>query len=291
MPTRVFVAQPHHSAIEPEAYEAVNRGSADQEMEIAALRRRSSLLANSFNRALCTCLGAREVADYFCLLHADVVPCDGFLDIGIESIERYGFAAVHASCAIKDGNGDTSTAIAFSDDLWAPIRRITTTELHQLPDTFSLFDIRRELDPTAFALLPNTGCLLIKIEPWLWEFPGFAILDRIVTGPTGKRQAEVLSEDWHFGFWARANGIRIGGSRKITTRHIGPAPFTTEHPWGRKRDEEYFELIRQSRGGWSETGGQTTPDRAWTVDRHPGQRGAADVGQAEQPTNMETSTH
>jgi len=243
--TKVFVAQPAYGAgqFERESYDAPD-SAIDQLEELAKLPYESSLLANGFNKCLCACLNLGDY-DEFCLLHGDVIPWpqEGWLETLIAERDAHGLDVIHAPCAIKDGRGLTSTAIAVSADPWANKRRITTTELHHLPETFTIDDVRRIIEPTAVVLLPNTGCLLFSAKAaWLDRFPGFAILDRIdPPDAEGKRLARVVPEDWHFGHWAHDQGLRVGGTRKVTPRHVGKMPFMTEVAWGKPHDEQWLE--------------------------------------------------
>lgn len=234
---RLFIAQPSYGPIERGSYMAVD--AIGDTIDPVVCRHSSSLLANGFNRMLAACLNMGGF-DYWWLLHADVIPSSDAPEIMIAECERLGLDAIHAPCAIKDGRGLTSTAVAFSDDPWQVVRRITTTELHQLPDSFTINEICDWL-PTAKALLPNTGCLMLRIGPWLDEFPGFEIRDRIVRHG-GQWLPQVISEDWNFGYWAQAHGVRVGATRKVTTRHVGSVPFMTEVAWGTDHlDKQYFD--------------------------------------------------
>jgi hypothetical protein len=238
--TRVFVAQPAYGAgcFERESYDAP---TFEDDCEVFTLPYESSLLANGFNKCVCACIGIDEF-DEFLLLHGDVIPTRGFIRTLIEERDKHGFDAIHAACAIKDGRGLTSTALAYSSDPWEKKRRLTTRELHEkLPETFSI-DEARDIDPSAVALLPNTGCLLISARArWFVEaFPGFEIRDRIDRSGE-KPVARVVPEDWNFGYWMAAQGLRVGATRKVATRHVGKVPFMTEIPWGISYDEQYFE--------------------------------------------------
>jgi hypothetical protein len=246
---RIFLGQPCYGMIEFEAADAVEDALADDlRHEVRSIRMSSSLLANCFNTLLVTCLNAGGF-DYFALLHSDVSPSRGWLDTMIAEMGCYNLNVLHAPCALKTMNGTTSTAVAYSDDPWSAVRRLTVRELAKLWPTFTAGILREQLDPAIKHLLPNTGCMLIKIGPWLDAFPGFEIEDRIVeVRPTDrhadvlKTNAQVISEDWNFGFWCAANGVNVGGTTKVRTDHIGRFPFTTKNlEWGRDRDETYFE--------------------------------------------------
>lgn len=210
-----------------------------------------SLLAFGFNQLWRYCLNSKNPFDYFCLLHADVSPQGYWLDLLIEALETGGYDAIHAPVAIKDERGVTSTGIGPLGD-WMPVRKITTTELKRLPEVFDIEDCRRELDvPHDWYLLPNTGCLVIKLGKWCRRFPGFQVRDRMVVRyPSGhaipcedfiddpelpegaEHDCQVMPEDWNFGRWMAANGKRVAGCRRVSTWHFGSKPFPSEIAWG-----------------------------------------------------------
>lgn len=241
----VFLGQPYYGAIHPRSEESITRAS--RRVKITKCQHPSSLLAHGFNVILGTCLN-RGGFDYFLVLHADVQPLNaGWLDTLIDELECNDLDAIHAACAIKDCRGRTSTAFSRDDDIWAHRRLITTTELHSLPPTFTIDDIREHLDPQAKVLLPNTGCLLLRIGEWLDRFPGFTIADKL-GWKDGRRVADTVPEDWRFGFWCAANGVRVGCTRFVMTKHYGEEGFGTDHAWGEPRDETYFKKIAEANG-------------------------------------------
>lgn len=249
---KIFLGQPCYGAIELEAVDAIDKALDDDgRYEITAMRLSSSLLAHCFNSLLATCLDAGGF-DYFVLLHADVAPSDNWLGVMIQELTAHDLDVIHAPCALKNGKGLTSTAIAWTPNRWWPVRRITCRELQRLPETFTTEALRAEFDPNTYALLPNTGCLLLKIGPWVDEFPGFTIDDRLVKVPAPggdsnrpRWQAQVMSEDWNFGFWCAEHGVRVGATRKVATRHVGRVPFLTDVAWGSEEsDETFFDLMK-----------------------------------------------
>jgi hypothetical protein len=258
--SKIFLGQPCYGSIEMESADAVDKALSAESPhdELRIERKSSSLLANCFNTLLGTCLQYnREQPDgyeYFLLLHADVSPTGmcgahvGWLDTLIAELEQYNLDVIHAPCLVKDGKDLTSTAIAYSDDPWEPVRRIAHKELEKLWPTFTVGMLREQLNvPEAYALLPNTGCMLIKLGGWLTKFPGFEIRDRLVFAPSPGHsephwQAWTVSEDWNFGFWCAANGVKVGATTKVKPVHFGRCPFILEKPFGQERDETFFEL-------------------------------------------------
>lgn len=354
---RVYLAMPSYSDHEVEMMQAAYRRAVPEEEDgnyvvRAAPRKGQSLLACGFNQGLVDCLNSivrgDQQFDYWCLLHGDVEPSDGFIHTMIEELEAHGLNAIHAAVAIKDNRGITSTAIGPISRKWTMSRKITTTELRQLPDTFTIneclqfldwggelrpksrqrqivealrkkyfaygdalppeFLVRdmddvktllacidlppepqpyskehayselikkhKDDDPVDLCLLPNTGCLLWKIDDWCWEFPGFEIQDRLtetqpdgteleprritadirqyssakgshddhfeLSDTRGPRMCQNVPEDWGFGRWAARKGLRIGCTTKVTTRHWGKYVFTSANAWGGEATDHWF---------------------------------------------------
>lgn len=239
----IYFAQPCYGSIEFEAASAVDNAlRPDSEHRFALTRMSKSLLANCFNTLWADCLNAGEF-DWFAMLHSDVAPNGiGWLDTLIDEANKLHVDVMHAVCALKDSSGNSSTALGYGDD-WGPFRRLTMTELSRLPESFVAGDCRRVVDPSAEYLLPNTGCVLIRLcHGWIHKFPGFRISDRIVRDEHGKLAAAVVSEDWNFGIFCADEGVPVGGTTAVKTRHIGRIPFMTEAVWGSETDDVYLKL-------------------------------------------------
>lgn len=240
---RILVAQPGYGMIENESYlAAAGPLASGSEDHATVIRTRSSLLAHNFNDCLAVCLN--NGFDFFAVLHADMAADKGWVTTLKDEMIAASVDVMHAPAAIKDGRGLTSTAIAYNDDPWQVLRRLTTAELNALPPTFTVGAIRDEIDEHARYLLPNTGCLLVKAEPWLKEFPGFEIRDRLRRVDNSTWVSEVLPEDWNFGLWCGRNGVAVGATRKVVTHHYGRADHPSSTVWGENVDR--FWLDRQS---------------------------------------------
>jgi len=101
---------------------------------------------------------------HFIMLHNDVVPESGWIDILMEEILACGADLLSVAMPIKDLKGLTSTAIDSLDDPYEVERRITMTELYRLPPTFGIKDIPGYGDRR---LLANTGCFVMDVtKPW-----------------------------------------------------------------------------------------------------------------------------
>ena len=239
---RILIAQPGYGNIETESYQSAARPlEAGSEDRATVLRTKSSLLAHNFNDALVMALN--NGYDYFAILHVDMAADAGWVSVLKDEMLSAGVDVIHAPAAIKDGRGLTSTAIAYSEKEWQCVRRITTTELNNLPETFTVQTIREEIDAAAKWLLPNTVCLLVKADKWLKDFPGFEIKDRIRRTDHETWVSEVWPEDWNFGLWCGSNGIEVAGTRKVVTHHYGRADHPSSTVWGEAIDQ--FWLSRQ----------------------------------------------
>lgn len=233
---RVFLSLPNNHHIANEAWQtALDCGRED--LYVYTWREESSLLAHCFNRCLVKCRQVGEF-DYWALLHSDMQAEKGWLGVMVDEMERCGLDALHAVVPIKNASGLTSTAVAYSDDEWSVPRRITVRELAELPQTFTIDDLKSCYDADCKVMLPNTGCLLLKCGDWLNRFPGFSILDRIVDGGT---KSEVVPEDWHFGFWAARNGLRVGATKAVKISHWGRWAFCNNEQWGMEVDSHWAE--------------------------------------------------
>lgn len=234
---KLFLARPSYSHYEPESdYAAKCAFSDDSGIEVHSGAFRLSMTSKNHNDHLCYCLNA-GIYDYFAMLHADVAPEPGWGDVLVSELEKHELDVIHAPARFKNGTGITSTAIGYSDNVWMPVRRITTTELRDLPQTFDVNTLREVYDSEAERLLFNTGCMVAKVGDWLRDFTGFTMWDRIVEYQ-GKRCAVTVSEDYVFAHWCARNGIKAGAT-KVTTHHWGRCDFSTDDICGPARDAEF----------------------------------------------------
>lgn len=299
MTRNVFLCMPSYDQHEVEMMQAAYRRYAPEDrlgdyFVRAEPRKGCSLLACAFNEGWVSCLNSWKEWkwDYWLLLHGDVEPSDGFVHHMIEELEAHDLDALHACVAIKDARGITSTALGPMKHKWSCSRKITTTELQQLPQTFTVDDClqfldwpegsafdqlirkRCDTDPHGLCMLPNTGCLLVKVKDWCWEFPGFRIEDRLVeyredgschlpvsispetrhatcvngdyadheelSTERGRRMCQNVPEDWGFGRWCARKGLKVGATTKVTTRHWGKYVFVSQYPWGGEKIDHWF---------------------------------------------------
>lgn len=208
----------------------------------------SSLLAFAFNNLWCCYLNSSKAFDYFLLCHADIgFRTKNFLDPLIEDMETHNLDVIHVPQPIKDMRGLTSTAVGSDDNRWGWRRRVTMAELDKLPDVFGLEHVLEVMGkgiPKNPVFLPNTAVFLVKTAPWRWEFPGFCIEDRIIKSVEGSKvvaRAEVVPEDWNFGWWAHSQGLRVGGSKRVKTDHwLSKVCYKNDEIWGEEQDKSYL---------------------------------------------------
>lgn len=239
--SRVLIAQPGYGTFETESYYAGQKALINTDTYSASVvRTKSSLLAHNFNDCLVKALN--EGYEYFAMLHTDIAVDAGWLNVMLDEMASLNVEVMHAPAAIKDIRGLTSTAVAMAPDDWALPRRLTVKELKRLPETFTVADVRKEIEPDALWLLPNTGCLVFRADTWARDFPGFNIKDRVFRHSSGQWCSDVLPEDWNFGLWCGRHGIEVAGTTKVVTKHYGRVHFQSNAEWGEERDEFYYQI-------------------------------------------------
>jgi hypothetical protein len=184
-----------------------------------------SLLNHGFNRHWAAALNARDEigATHFAMIHSDVCPEYGWATVLLDELIERDADVVSAVIPIKDERGLTTTAVYDGDPF--VLRRLTLTEIAQLPVTFSEADTSRKL-------LLNTGLWVCDLrKPWVdgWCF---CSKERIVTNDKGRKVAEVSSEDWQFSHYLNEQGAKIYATSKVKVLHEGGTQFGNGEPWG-----------------------------------------------------------
>lgn len=205
----------------------------------------NSVLTLTFNQLLATALNKRdeEGATHFAMLHNDIVPCQGWVDVLLEEMYSHNLDFVAAVVPIKNTYGLTSTA---TDNLGYPwgVRRLSMKEIFALPETFTAADVKHR-DPDA-PLLLNSGCTLLKLtEPWVSGLY-YKQTDRIARCQLdGKWIAQSISEDWDFSRQLFARGCRLGATRKVSLYHQLPM-YNNNSVWGEwEVDEDFLKAQRE----------------------------------------------
>lgn len=184
--------------------------------------RSTSMLTMCFNELWCDALNS-EGCDVFCMLHDDVVPTPGWLDVMVDELLASGADILSAVIPIKDFRGISSTA--FMDKETGRPRRLTMTEAQQL----RTFDAETAGYPDHHLLI-NTGLWVCRLnQDWNKEVC-FTVRDRIVE-IDGKYYAQGFSEDWMFGLWASRRGLKVMATTKVPCKHVGAHEYPSG-AWG-----------------------------------------------------------
>lgn len=240
---KVFLGIPNTGEIVAQGLMSVLNAT-EQNHELMVVPAGGSLLCLNFNSLWCSFLNLEEPADYFVMMHADQSVEPGWLDKLIKIIEETGADIVSCAIPIKDHRGLLSAGMCEIKDGARLHRRITLTELKQLPETFGHDDVLKVfgLGPAAHPrfMTVNTGLWIARKGEWMKEFPGFNIEDAIVQLPDGKYQPRVWPEDWNFSDWAARQGLLVRCTKAVKIEHVGVTSFPNYKVWGPPVDESGF---------------------------------------------------
>jgi hypothetical protein len=247
---RIFLAQPHYGNLDPGAARGFHSwASRRTDCEVIFADAGGSLLARTFNNLWAHALASAEkgLVTHFAMLHADIQPGEFWLDTLMREMARVQADVVSTIVPIRDDRGLTSTAIDNPANRWQPERRLTMSEVMQLPKTFDSKGLQDAgLNPHGHQLLVNSGCWVCDISrPWVlgdWTQNRpvqFTINDRVYKCPNGQWGVDVESEDWYFSREAARWGARIVATRLVEVKHIGTQAFPNTEAWGNwSHDEE-----------------------------------------------------
>jgi hypothetical protein len=174
---------------------------------------------------------------HFAMLHSDIHPSQGWIDILASEMQRLGADIVSTVVALKDARGLTSTGVGDEGDPWNAFRRFTMREVHgMLPETFSIADTPH---PDKY-LLHNTGCWLADLRTPAWRTVdennflvatlSFPIAAKML--PDGTIQHKRESEDWYFSRMLSRLPLKTFATRKVSATHYGMTPYVNNRPWG-----------------------------------------------------------
>lgn len=208
--THMAAAQAFYHPTSPE-YSAI---------EVRAISPGTSLLTGCFNACWASARNEWEAgnADGFAMIHSDVAPAIHWLDVLHQEMEASGADIIGVTMPIKDARGLHSTAVETGNHF--RVRRLTSREIADLPETFTDHDVP--------GLLLNTGLWLCKLGPWCLEAM-FHIEDCIVRNAAGRWAAGTVPEDWHFSRQCRKLGLKIACTRKVRAEHYGEQKWNN---WG-----------------------------------------------------------
>ncbi len=173
---------------------------------------------------------------HFAMLHSDINPIPGWIDILASEMARTGADLVSTVVALKDARGLTSTGIGNADDPWNAFRRFTMREVHEMPETFGVEDTPH---PHRY-LLHNTGCWLADLRNPAWRTTdasgkliatlSFPISAELMPDGTIEHRRE--SEDWYFSRMLSTLPLKTVATRKVSATHFGTTPYVNNKPWG-----------------------------------------------------------
>lgn len=214
--------------------------------------RSSSLLPTNHNQLLCDALNERKNGvTHLAMLHNDVAPCHGWVDILMEEMNCHHLDVISAVVPLKNMKGLTSTGVGSPGNHYA-VRRISMKELYQLAETFCAQDIPFRQDEDC-GLLVNTGCFLMRIDqPWV-EGLHFRQIDSLVFDLSAQEyRPRAISEDWDFSRQLLYRGARIAATRKVPLYH-GIPEFHNRGVWGSEaEDMEYLRCEALAKDGLNE---------------------------------------
>lgn len=222
---KVFLACPYYGQVEFGMAQAAYQATATAEVHLYPSQ--DSRLPHNFNRLWCAALNTRatEHWTHFAMLHSDVVPPAGWLDVLLAEQQALGVQLVAAVVPIKDDRGLTSTGLF---DQHKGVIRLSMQEVFDLPETFEQADICCQ---TEMPLVVNTGCWVCDFTQSWVEKVAFRFVDEIVQ-VDGRFEARTMSEDWHFSLQLAALGVSIAATRKMALAHVGPQEWRNDHAWG-----------------------------------------------------------
>jgi hypothetical protein len=240
---------PHNGSIQPGAARAFFETPTDGRFRIATIDIGSGVVQDNCNKLWRIALDWRDNGHpkvdqrptYFAMLHADVAPLPGWLDLLIDELESTGADLVSVVIPHRDITGLTSSGIAKSGD-WreSNVRRLTLTELHDLPETFGRDAIQWEGCDDLDCFIFNTGCFACRLDAdWVdqivWRMESYC-----ERGDDGTWDTRTFSEDWMFSLDAAEYGANVLMTRKVRLFHGQPHCHNAK-PWGnQKRDEKWF---------------------------------------------------
>jgi hypothetical protein len=206
----------------------------------------TSILTHTFNELLCHALNLRDKEGYthFAMLHNDVVPELQWVDVLLQEMETHKLDMISAVVPLKNDLGLTSTATDTPGYHWG-VRRLTMSEVMQMPETFTAQDIPHRIKDAG--LLLNTGCWLMRIDqPWMQGLH-FRQHDRIINCLATKSwAAQGMSEDWDFSRQLHDRGCRLGATRKVSLYHQFPQ-YHNRSAWGLwQEDQDFHDAERET---------------------------------------------
>jgi hypothetical protein len=218
---RVALVMPHYGDVSLGAargllVDAVAEGRATP---VVVMDSCSSSTPHCFNMLLAFALDARDRGEvsHIAMLHSDIVPQRGWLDVLADEMAAHNADLVSAVVPIKEPARErTSTAIGAIGNPWHPARYVTMADRPGLPPTFGPEHVCGEGEE----LLVNTGCFLADLRrPW-WDNFAFNFDCRIIQRD-GRRVAQFNPEDWQMSRVFNAAGAVVRATWRVSLTHCG----------------------------------------------------------------------
>ncbi len=212
---------------------------------------------NTFESGQCT---------HVAMLHSDIAPQAGWVDILIDEMEELKLDFLSVACSMKDDRAICNCGIGREDNRWGAWRRLAVKELPKLPPTFNLSDLKRHgfCGPASGhgdkVLLHNTGCFVADLrcqafwqqyttsgvergdnhkhdedDLFAWfNFPTKVCRDKA----SGRWVNQRESEDWFFSRQLHKLKARTAITRKVSLTHVGFKGFPNSGDWGKQDHDE-----------------------------------------------------
>jgi len=238
---RIFIGMPVHTSLGAHPYAAascvVDHGVTNAEL---TFRARAATLVKNFNNLWAEALAGRY--NIFAMLHADIVPCKGWLKALIDILRERDADVVSALSPIKNDAGQFSAGIGDPSNPWAPLFRFTAQQVQNYPETFSAAD----LGFPEYPLLINTGCWVADItKDWAWQRDDTGALNFHFDAPTrihydvatGQVRPQIESEDWFVGRLLHEAGAKVLVTKTVPLIHYGTRSWDSTAIWGQPHDE------------------------------------------------------
>lgn len=234
--SKIFLALPHSGSLIGGVLTGCCNSSAKHKVLTAECP--FGCLTHNFNVLWTLALNNREDGiTHFAMLHSDIAPQPFFIDTLMDEMEATDAEVMSAVIAIKDNRGLTSTGLGTLGE-WG-VKRFALKELDKMPETFSL--AFTEHDPGQYLAI-NVGLWVCDIRrPWVDEFPGFRVQNRIYRNPEGVYCAQFRPEDWDFAEWLHTHDVRTFVTRKVGANHRGVMDYGNQSPWGTMDTDEDYE--------------------------------------------------
>lgn len=175
----------------------------------------SSCLTKNFNRLWCDAIFSR--CRYWAMLHDDIGPTPGWLDVLLAEQQRLG-GVVSAVSPIKNQDGKVSCAVRYVNSDEAHYA-LSVDDVQKLPPTFNTADVN-ELGHDGL-LLVNTGCWVADLsEHWVKKI-WFDVENRIIWNTDNTARIISTSEDYFFSLKLHDLGVPVHATTKVGILHEG----------------------------------------------------------------------